>query len=123
MSGELKTGTLQLSTDMHGYISTLINSESPLIDNPFDSIVEAFRFAFSLGYFNNKSKKIGSPSQTVSPRGFVAKDYEVLIAEECKTRDVSLGGLISEYAEAGLEMMKGHQSSGGLILDLLSIEP
>ncbi len=123
MSEELKTGSLQLSSEMHGYISSLINSDSLLIDNPFDSIVDAFRFAFSLGYFKNESKKIGSPSKTVSPRGFVAKDYEVLIAEECNAQNVSLGGIISEYAEAGLEMMAKHQSSGGWILDLLSTEP
>jgi len=123
MTAELKTGSLQLSSEMHGFISNLVNSDSSSADNPFDSIVEGFRFAFSLGHLHGKTKKIGTSSQTVSPRGFIAKDYEVLIADECKARDISLGGLISEYAEAGLEMIAEHQSAGGMILDLLSVEP
>jgi len=123
MKEELKTGSLELSSEMHGFISNLVNSDSPSVDNPFHSIVEGFRFAFSLGHFHGRTKKTGASSQTVSPRGFIAKDYEVLIAEECKVRDISLGGLISEYAEAGMEIIAEHQSAGGLILDLLSVEP
>jgi hypothetical protein len=123
MTEELKTGSLQLSTEMHAFISSLVNSDSSFVDNPFESIVEGFRFAFSLGYFHGKTKKIGASSQTVSPRGFVAKDYEVLIGDECRAKDISLGGLISEYAEAGLEIIAEHQSTGDLILDLLSVRP
>jgi hypothetical protein len=119
MTEELKTGSLQLSTEMHAFISSLVNSDSSLVDNPFESIVEGFRFAFSLGYLHGKTKKIGASSQGIAPRGFVAKDYEVLIADQCQERGISLGGLISEYAEAGVEIMAEHQSSGGTILDLL----
>jgi len=122
MTEELKTGSLQLSTEMHGFISSLVNSDSSSVDNPFESIVEGFRFAFSLGFFHGKTKKIGPSSQGIAPRGFVAKDYEVLIADQCQKIGISLGGLISEYAEAGVELMAEHHASGGLILDLLLTE-
>ena len=123
MNEKIGVGNLGLSIEMHGYLSDLINNAGPDNDNPFQSIMEAFRFAFSLGFINNKTQKVKSPAQTVSARGFVAKDYEVLIGLECAEKGKTLGGLISEYAEAGCRIMSEHQTAGGLILDLLSVEP
>ena len=119
MTEKIGVGNLGLSIEMHGYLSNLINNAGPHTDNPFESIMEAFRFAFSLGFIREKAQKVKSPAQTVSARGFVAKDYEVLIGLECAEKGKTLGGLISEYAEAGCNIMLEHQAAGGLILDLL----
>jgi hypothetical protein len=115
-------GSIGLSLDMHGYLSNLIKEGEQSEDNPFESIVEAFRFAFALGYTKGFSQKIKGKQKDVSARGFVVTEYEFLIAEECKKKEKSLAGLINEYAEAGCHIMAEHQASGGLILELLSIE-
>ena len=123
MSEDIALGNIGLSVEMHGYLSSLINEKESNHDAPFESIMEAFRFAFALGYHNGKTKKIGGKAKDVSARGFVAKDFEFLIGDECKQKGKSLGGLINEYAEAGCHLMSEHQTAGGLILDLLSVEP
>mgnify|MGYP006907150098 CR=1 FL=1 len=123
MSGDIALGNIGLSVEMHGYLSNLVNGDESNLDNPFESIMQAFRFAFALGYHNGKTKKIEGKAKDVSARGFVAKDYEFLIGDECKQKGKSLGGLINEYAEAGCHIMSEHQTAGGLILDLLSVEP
>ena len=123
MSEEIALGNIGLSVEMHGYLSNLVNRKESNIDAPFESIMEAFRFAFALGYHNGKTRKIEGKTKDVSARGFVAKDYELLIGNECKEKEKSLGGLINEYAEAGCHIMSEHQSAGGLIMDLLSVEP
>lgn len=123
MSENIAPGNIGLSVEMHRYLSNLVNGNEPYDDNPFESIMGAFRFAFALGYNNGRTKKVEGKRMDISVRGFVAKDYEVLIGVECKEKGKSLGGLINEYAEAGCHIMSEHQASGGLILDLLSIEP
>jgi len=116
---EPKTGTLHLTSSSHAFVSELVDRKDSALDNPFESRVEAFRFAFALGYALGKSMKVEAPTQTVSPRGFIAKDYAVIVGEESSEKGMSLGGLISEYAEAGCVVMKEHLASGGQILDLM----
>ena len=123
MSENIALGNIGLSVEMHGYLSSLVKEKDSNLDAPFESIMEAYRFAFALGYHNRKTRKIEGKAKDVSARGFVAKDYEFLIGDECKQKGKSLGGLINEYAQAGCHIMSEHQTAGGLILDLISVEP
>ncbi|SVD45449.1 uncharacterized protein METZ01_LOCUS398303, partial [marine metagenome] len=44
-------------------------------DSPFTAIVEAFRFAFALGYSRNLREKKRGKAMTIAPRQFVVMDY------------------------------------------------
>lgn len=89
-------------------------------DRPFTSIVEAFRFAFALGYsMGLRSKKSGT-AVTVAPRQFVVKEYEVVLRETCVSEGISLGALCSEYAEAGCVEIARQLEEGGTVLELLA---
>jgi hypothetical protein len=93
--------------------------ESPSNDQPFESIVEAFRFAFSLGYCKNTKKEKAGSHVTVAPRQFVVTDYLELLRSELASSKKSLGGLISEYAEGGCEIIENAQTSRIPVLSLI----
>ena len=55
---ELKLGSLAVSEKAHSFlVSCVFSEDEPFEDAPFDSIVEAFRFAFALGYSKKFDKK------------------------------------------------------------------
>ena len=122
MSGnqEIKKGSVGISPKSHELLTSLVfENESHKEDKPFSSIVEAFRFSFSLGYKNdNKLSKTGK-HVTVAPRQFVVDDYLYLIRDEVLQNNTSLGGLISEYAEGGCQIIHEHLEKGESILNLL----
>ena len=121
---EITKGSVGISEMSHALLVSLVyDAENPMEDRPFESIVEAFRFAFALGFDREQKKKREGKHVTVAPRQFVVTEYLELLRSEIVSSARSLGGTISEYAEAGLEMIAEHQTAGGLILDLLSVEP
>ena len=100
-------------------VSLVQNEDLPDEDRPFTSIVEAFRFAFALGYSRNERSQKSGKNVTVSPRQFVVDDYLHLIYDEIKATGKSLGGIISEYAEGGCEVIRKKFSESKNISDLL----
>ena len=121
MTEELKIGSLSVSKSAHELLSNLVfDEEKPSEDRPFSSIVEAFRFAFALGYSKNKKIKRTGGQETISPRNFVVGNYEVILRDTCLKEGFSLGGLCSDYAEAGCDMIQKHLKSGGTVFDLLN---
>ena len=117
--GELKIGSLAVSEKSHAFLVTTVFSDEPSQDAPFTAIVEAFRFAFALGYSRKIKKKAVGTTKTVAPRQFTVMDYVDILENEIGKEHTSLGGLVSAYAEAGAELMMKTQEDGKSILTLL----
>ena len=115
---EIKRGSVGISKPSHLFLSSLVqDNENYSEDRPFSSIVEAFRFAFALGYSENKKIKSPGGKEGIAPRQFVVDDYLEILRDELILSGQSLGGLISEYAEYGSQEMSKKKSNGGSILD------
>ena len=116
---EIKRGSVGISEESHRLLVSLVfDEEFPNEDRPFNSIVEAFRFAFALGYSKSVKKEKVGKNVTVAPRQFVVDNYLHLIYDEVVSTGRSLGGLISEYAEGGCTLMLEHIASGKHVFDL-----
>jgi len=103
---DIRLGSLSISEDVHEFLARKEMKEgAPLADAPFNSIVEAFRFAFALGFSVNQRTKRKGETKTVAPRQFVVMEYYDLLEDEARKEGVTLGALVSEYAEAGGRMM------------------
>lgn len=117
---EIKRGSVGISEASHKLLVSLVQNEDlPDEDRPFTSIVEAFRFAFALGYSKNEKSQKSGKNVTVAPRQFVVDDYLHLIYDELKSTGKSLGGIISEYAEGGCKIIEEKISVNKNISDLL----
>jgi hypothetical protein len=112
-------GSLSVSEKAHAFLVTTVYSEEPTQDAAFTSIVEAFRFAFALGYSKELKEKAVGITKTVSPRQFTVMDYVDILEDEISKEYSSLGGLASAYAEAGAGLMMKSQGDGKTILSLL----
>jgi len=117
---ELRTGSVSVPQESHVLLTDLVfDKNKSEEDRPFSAIVEAFRFAFALGYAHNQRGTREGTAVTVAPRQFVVKDYEVLFRDICIEEDISLGALCSDFAQGGCEIIKAHLESGGTVLELL----
>ena len=111
---------MSVSEEAHGLLTSLVFNEDKVSeDRPFRAIVEAFRFAFALGYSKDLRSKKSGTAVTIAPRQFVVKEYEVVLREICISEGMSLGALCSEYAEAGCIEIDQHLEKGGTVLELL----
>lgn len=117
---EIRIGSVSVPQDSHELLTNLVYDKNKSEeDRPFSAIVEAFRFAFALGYARNKRGKREGTAVTVAPRQFVVSEYEVLFREICIEEDISLGALCSDFAQGGCEIIKAHLGKGGTVLELL----
>jgi len=120
---EIAKGSVGISEISHALLVSLVyDAENSNEDRPFESIVEAFRFAFALGYNRNKKKKREGKHVTVAPRQFVVTEYLELLRAEIQGSRQSLGGTISEYAEAGCSIMSEMIETNQPILALINNE-
>ena len=56
---EIKKGSVGISNSSHDLLSSLVYEKDKFTqDKPFSSIVEAFRFAFALGYSKNEKSQV-----------------------------------------------------------------
>ena len=120
MTEEIKRGSVGISETSHQLLTSLVyDANSVEGDRPFLSIVEAFRFAFAYAYSQNITTQKSGKNVTVAPRQFVVDDYLELLRDEVLASGKSLGGLISEYAEAGCQKMDEVRTNGKSILSLM----
>lgn len=119
-SEEIAKGSVGVSAESHAFLVGLVHDiEKPSEDRPFESIVEAFRFAFALGYRLGQRQKKEGKSVTVAPRQFVVTEYLELLRDEIEHKGGSLGGIISEYAEAGCDEMANHMAENQDLTSLI----
>lgn len=117
---ELRIGSVSVPQESHEMLTNLVyDKNKPEEDRPFSAIVEAFRFAFALGYAEDQRGVREGTAVTVAPRQFVVSEYEVLFREICIKEDVSLGALCSDFAQGGCEIIKAHLEKGRSVLELL----
>ena len=82
---------------------------------------DIFQFGFAIGY----TKKLDLLSlkskdrKTIAPRGFPYDAYRTIIEEEAIERKMSIGGLLSAYADAGLLHLKQELEAGKDLLEIL----
>lgn len=120
MSGKIALGSLGVSVSSHDLLTELVeDSSKPSEDRPFTAIVEAFRFAFALGYSRDQRSKSKGETMTIAPRQFVVSEYEIILRDVCMKEGLSLGALSSEYAEAGCQIIAEQIEEGGSVLGLI----
>jgi hypothetical protein len=121
----VKPGVAELSIELHNFISSLVfNNNSQLdSDQPFETIGNAFRFAFALGFQSDSRVSLSSKRKDIGVRGFRPEEFRILIEDMAISEGLSLGAVISEYAESGAIQMKNHFDNGRSILQLLDGEP
>ena len=121
MTVKPKDGVAELSLNSHNFISTLVfkNDGDSVSDRPFETIGHAFRFAFGLGFRKDSRESLTNPRKDIGVRGFRPEDFRTLVEDLCVAESLSLGALISEYAEFGSKEMQKHLEAGGNILQLL----
>ena len=118
--GEISIGSVSVSAASHGLLTGLVfDADKPSEDRPVSAIVEAFRFAFALGYSRGERSKRTGEAVTIAPRQFVVREYEVILSEVCLEEGLSLGALSSQYAEAGCEIIVKHLETEVSVLGLL----
>ena len=117
---EIAKGSVGISEGSHALLVSLVyDEENPSEDRPFESIVEAFRFAFALGFDREKKKKREGKSVTVAPRQFVVTEYSEILRQEIAESGQSLGATISEYAEAGCFLMSECVQNNSDVISLI----
>jgi len=117
---KLIIGSVSVSEGAHNFLTSLVYSkDEPSVDAPFTAIVEAFRFAFALGYSMNLKKKAVGVTKTVAPRQFVVTEYQDILENDIDKNYSSLGALVSGYAEAGAEIMLETKQNGKNVLSLI----
>jgi len=120
---EITKGSVGISEMSHALLVSLVyDAENPMEDRPFESIVEAFRFAFALGFDREQKKKREGKHVTVAPRQFVVTEYLELLRSEIVSSARSLGGTISEYAEAGCAIISEKVEKHQPVLSLIKNE-
>lgn len=117
---QIKKGSLGVTHLSHALLLNLVfDSSEPTEDRPFESIVEAFRFTFTLGLNSGqRTKRIGEIAG-VAPRQFNVHDYSVILKKEAEINSESLGLIISEYAETGCNLIKEALLSSKSVLTFL----
>ena len=118
---EFTKGSVGISDGSHKLLTRLVYSEDKFTeDRPFSSIVEAFRFAFAIGYRHQCKGKREGKQHTVAPRQFVVTEYVEILRTELSESEQSLGACISDYAEGGCGMISEKIQAGESLLALLS---
>ena len=123
MNEEIALGSVGVTEESLDFLKSVCKTKDGghMEDRPFDSIANAFKFAFALGFARGERKKKKAPAGNIAPRAFNARDFEVILRNTCKEEGLSLGALASEFAEGGIEGMMDMKSSGGSILGLVEL--
>ena len=127
MNEEIALGSVGVTEESLDFLKSVCKTKdgghmSDMEDRPFDSIANAFKFAFALGFARGERKKKKAPAGNIAPRAFNARDFEVILGNTCKEEGRSLGALASEFAEGGIEGMMDMKNSGGSILGLVELD-
>tara|TARA_B110000438_G_C15467037_1_gene501440 strand:+ start:139 stop:507 length:369 start_codon:yes stop_codon:yes gene_type:complete len=120
MNEEVGLGSFGISQENHVFLSNLVEvSGGEITENkPFTSIVEAYRFAFAIGYTNNQKKVKKGSGKTIAPRQFIVNDYRDILESEARELNKTLGYIVTQYAEAGADILHAKIESGQLISTL-----
>ena len=121
----VKDGTLEISKEAHIFLEELEYNPKKQV---FDKIKffgvnqknDIFKLGFSIGYVMKLEFRDSDAASrmTIAPRGFAYDAYRTFLEDEAVQRKMSIGGLLSAYANAGLLFLKEHLENGRDIGDL-----
>ena len=123
-----KEGSLDVSKSVHDFMNTIeYNPKKGEYDQlklfGVNQKNEIFKLGFAIGYVHQLefiSVEEGE-RKTVSPRGFPMKNYRTFLNEEAIERKMSIGGLLSAYADAGLLHLQQHLDGGNDLMELIEV--
>ena len=121
-------GTLDVYPEVHDFMTSLeynpkISEATRLLLFKEKQKNDFFRFGFSIGY-TKKLDLIVTKSKdrrTIAPRSFPYDAYRTIIEEEAIQRKMSIGGLLSAYADAGLLHLKQELEAGKDLIEILGL--
>jgi len=119
-------GSLDVSPEVHDFMNSLeynskISEGTKLALFKEQRKNDIFQFGFAVGY----SKKLdllflkSQDRKTVAPRGFPYDAYRTILQEEAIERKMSIGGLVSAYADAGLLHLKQELEAGKDLMEIM----
>ena len=121
-------GSLDVSPEAHAFMETLefnpkISESTKLSLFNTKQKNDFFKFGFAIGY--TKRLEI-DPSNVnlnkdISSRNFPLDAYRLIIEEEAIERKMSIGGLLSIYADAGLLHLKEELEAGKNLMEILGL--
>jgi hypothetical protein len=119
-------GSLNVSQEAHDFMSSLeynskISKSTQISLFMIKQKNDFFKFGFAIGY--TKRLDIDSTnfnlSKDISSRNFPLEAYRLIITEEAIEREMSIGGLLSAYADAGLLHLKQELEAGKDLIEIL----
>ena len=111
-------GALSWTKNTEEFLNKISDANNLVFDSPFSSAVEAFRFAFILGSTRDSRKPLDRTQSAFVRSAFTSTDYVDLSGEDASSEGISLGQLISQYVEGGVEVMM-NQMKDGTLLELI----
>ena len=119
-------GTLDVSPEVHDFMSSLeynpkISDGTKLTLFKEQRKNDILQFGIAIGY----TKKLdllflkSNDRKTIAPRGFPYDAYRTIIEDEAIERKMSIGGLLSAYADAGLLYIKHELESGKDLIEIM----
>ena len=121
-------GTLDVHPEVHDFMTSLeynpkISKATRLLLFKEKQKNDIFRFGFSIGYTKKLDLivKKSKDRRTISPRSFPHDAYRTIIEEEAIQRKMSIGGLLSAYADAGLLHLKQELEAGKDLIEILGL--
>ena len=121
-------GTLDVYPEVHDFMTSLeynpkISEATRLLLFKEKQKNDFFRFGFSIGYTKKLDLivKKSKDRRTISPRSFPYDAYRTIIEEEAIQRKMSIGGLLSAYADAGLLHLKQELEAGKGLIEILGL--
>jgi len=114
-----KDGSLDVSKTVHEFMSTIEYHPKKDDGRQFKLLkekTEIFKLGFAIGYTNDLAflENVSDERMTISPRGFPMENYRQLLEKEAIRREISIGGLVSKYADAGLIFLRQNMTSNNL---------
>ena len=123
-----KDGTLDVSETVHDFMNTIEHNPKKGVYDQLklfgvNQKIEMFKLGFSIGYVHQLEfiPKEKGERNTVAPRGFPMENYRKFLNEEAIERKMSIGGLLSAYADAGLCHLQQHLDDGNDLMELIEV--
>jgi len=119
-------GSLDVSPEVHDFMNSLeynpkIAEATKLTLFKTKQKNDFFKFGFAIGYTKKLEIDPSNANLTkdISSRNFPLDAYRLIIEDEAIEREMSIGGLLSAYADAGLLHLKQELEAGKDLMEIM----